>query len=232
MTAMPRHTRIREEIIHRLQAMVQSDHLKPGDRLPPERQLSVLLGFSRNSVREAIKSLEQQGMLVSRPGAGTYLSENQESEPGKALGEALARERHRIADIFELRLLLEPQIAHLAAQRVSESELTHLQKLTELYEEAIRSELPTLDFDQDFHDAIASATGNHAIIKLMDAMHDVLRESRDVALQSSRRTANSLLDHVRILDALQQGNAHAAQHAMYEHLKNTQNIVFTSTFGA
>jgi GntR family transcriptional repressor for pyruvate dehydrogenase complex len=231
MNAIPRHARIREEIIHRLQSMVHSDHLKPGDRLPPERQLSVLLGVSRNSVREAIKSLEQQGMLVSRPGAGTYLTENQESDPGTALGKVFSQERHRIADIFELRLILEPQIAHLAAQRVRKDELTYLQKLTELYEEAIRSELPTLDFDQNFHDAIASATGNHAIIKLMDAMHEVLRESRDVTLQSSRRTANSLRDHVRILDALKRGDAHAAQHAMYEHLENTQNIVFTSTFG-
>jgi GntR family transcriptional regulator, transcriptional repressor for pyruvate dehydrogenase complex len=105
-----RQKRIYEEISTRLQTLMQSDDLKPGDRLPPERQLAVMFGVSRNSVREAIKSLEQHGMLVSKPGAGTFISANSKANVAMALGDAFARERHRLEDIFELRLLLEPQI--------------------------------------------------------------------------------------------------------------------------
>jgi GntR family transcriptional repressor for pyruvate dehydrogenase complex len=211
--------------------MVKSGNLKPGDRLPPERQLAALFGVSRNSVREAIKSLEQRGTLISRPGAGTYLSKNQEPDPTIALGEALARERHKIADIFELRLLLEPQIAHLAAQRISENELMRLHALMDAYKKAILAELPALDFEHAFHDAIATATGNQSIVKLMEAMHDLLHESRDEALQSPRRITNSLRDHAQILDALSKGDAPRARQAMFEHLQHTQEIVFTLTTG-
>jgi GntR family transcriptional repressor for pyruvate dehydrogenase complex len=226
-----RHTSIYEEIRQRLQDMVKRGNLKPGDRLPPERQLAALFGVSRNSLREAIKSLEQRGSLISRPGAGTYLSDNMEPDPTIALGEALARERHKIADIFELRLLLEPQIAHLAAQRISKDELAHLKGLIDAYEEAMLARLPVLDLDHAFHDAVATSTGNQSIVKLMEAMHELLHESRDEALQSPKRIANSLRDHARILDALSKGDAHGARQAMCEHLQHTQEIVFTATFG-
>ena len=76
-----------------------------GDRLPPERSLAALFGVSRNSMREAIKSLEQAGLLESRPGAGTFISAASQAELARQLGEAFARERHRLEDIFELRLL-------------------------------------------------------------------------------------------------------------------------------
>ena len=96
--------RIYEEISVRLQTLVQSDNLKPGDRLPPERQLATMFGVSRNSVREAIKSLEQQGLLISRPGAGTYIAEDTQENLTAALGNAFAQARHRLEDIFELQI--------------------------------------------------------------------------------------------------------------------------------
>jgi GntR family transcriptional repressor for pyruvate dehydrogenase complex len=231
MSTLQRHNRIYEEITLRLQAMVQSGNLKSGDRLPPERQLAQLFGVSRNSVREAIKRLEQSGTLICRPGAGTYLADNREMDFAVAFGEIFTVERHKMADIFELRLLLEPQIAHLAAQRISDAELEHLQELMNSHENAVRAGLSTLDWDHAFHDAIATATGNQAIVRLMDVMHDLLHESRDEALQSPKRIANSLLDHARIQDALSRGDALAARQAMREHLEHTQEIVFTSTPG-
>ena len=141
---------------------MEADDLKPGDRLPPERRLAALFGVSRNSMREAIKSLEQAGLLESRPGAGTFISAASQTELARQLGEAFARERHRLEDIFELRLLLEPQIARLAAQRVSPGILERLDGLMQAYEDAMMRGEAVLEIDQNLHDTIAAATGNGA----------------------------------------------------------------------
>lgn len=231
MSTPNRQKRTYEEITSRLQTLVENDGLKPGDRLPPERQLAIMFGVSRNSVREAIKSLEQHGMLVSKPGAGTFIAANGKGNLASALEDAFARERHRLNDIFELRLLLEPQIAHLAAQRISLSELEELRKLIEEYEKNLQDGLPVFFLDQAFHDAIAAATGNQSLMLLMEQMHDLLDESRDDALQSPTRSANSLHDHIKILSALSDRDPDRARYAMHEHLKHTREIVFTSTTG-
>ncbi|MDY0226581.1 MAG: FadR/GntR family transcriptional regulator [Desulfomicrobium apsheronum] len=231
MTISFRQKRIYEEITTRLQTMVQNDDLKPGDRLPPERQLAIMFGVSRNSVREAIKSLEQHGVLLSKPGAGTYIAENSQTNLAMAMGDAFARERHRLEDIFELRLLLEPQIAHLAAQRVTKHELQKLRSLISAYTKNMQDGLPVYFYDQAFHDAIAAATGNQSITMIMVQMHELLRESRDEALQSTVRSAKSLEDHQKILEALSMRDPERAREAMTDHLKHTREIVFTSTTG-
>jgi GntR family transcriptional repressor for pyruvate dehydrogenase complex len=223
--------RIYEEISLRLQTLVQNDNLKPGDRLPPERQLAVMFGVSRNSVREAIKSLEQQGILISRPGAGTYIAEETQANLTTALGDAFAQARHHLDDIFELRLLLEPQIAHLAAQRITRREILELSGLMEEYEKNMYDGQPVFFLDQAFHDAIAAATGNKSITRLMEQMHDLLRESRDEALQSPARSLKALEDHRKILSALSLNDPDRAREAMRGHLEHTRDIVFTSTTG-
>lgn len=231
MSTPNRQKRTYEEITSRLHTLVENDGLKPGDRLPPERQLAIMFGVSRNSVREAIKSLEQHGMLVSKPGAGTFIAASGKGNLASALEDAFARERHRLDDIFELRLLLEPQIAHLAAQRVSQSELEEMQNLVREYEKNMHEGLPVFFLDQAFHDAIASATGNQSIMLLMEQMHDLLGESRDDALQSPARSANSLHDHIKILSALSDHDPDRARNAMSDHLTHTREIVFTLTTG-
>ncbi|WP_028575936.1 FadR/GntR family transcriptional regulator [Desulfomicrobium escambiense] len=232
MSTPQQQKRIYEEIAVRLQELVEVDDLQPGDRLPPERRLAELFGVSRNSMREAIKSLEQTGLLKSRPGAGTYIAAASPTELARQLGEAFARERHRLEDIFELRLLLEPQIARLAARRVSPRAIERLDDLMHTYEDAVRHGEPVLEIDQDLHDTIAAATGNHAIVRLMEQMHDMLFESRDETLQSPERSRNALEDHRKILAALRLRDADGACAAMTEHLEHTREIVFTSKKGA
>lgn len=231
MTATHRHKRISEDITLRLQALANSGDLKPGDRLPPERQLAHLFGVSRNSVREAIKSLEQRGILVSRPGAGTFLVDNDEVNPAGVLSEVFALQRHRMDEIFELRLLLEPQIAHLAAQRADEHELGHLRSLMLSYQAALQEGRPAQDIEHAFHDAIAAATGNQTLVRLMDTVRDLVGESRDEALQSPQRLVCSVQDHGRILDALCRRDAEGTRQAMADHLMRTRDIVFTATSG-
>lgn len=232
MTNAHRTKRIYEEVTTELQMLVQSGKFKPGDRLPPERQLAIMFAVSRNSVREAIKSLEQQGMLISRPGAGTFIVASSQTDLHGALGQILSLARNRLADIFELRLLLEPQIAHLAAQRVTEEGLCRLQSLLSEYESALIAEKPVHDLDQAFHDALAAATGNPCVMGLMEKIQELLCESRDEPLQSALRNWESLEGHRLILDALQRHDCEAARTAMIQHITLTQKIVFTHHQGA
>jgi len=220
-----------EEITRRLQKMVSEGNLKPGDRLPPERQLATMFGVSRNSVREAIKSLEKQGMLNSRPGAGTFIAEDSQAIIAHALEEIFAQERHRLEDIFELRLLLEPQIAHLAAGRIGDPDIEELGRITQAYAQALQEGHAVFDIDQKFHDAIAAATGNNALLLLMEHMQELMRESRDEALQSPQRNREALVAHRRILEALARRDPDAARSAMKDHLEHTRNIVFTPNRG-
>lgn len=231
MSTPQQQKRIYEDIGQRLQSLVDSGDFRPGDRLPPERQLALLFGVSRNSVREAIKSLEQKGVLESRPGAGTYLTATCHADVARQFGEAFARERHRLEDIFELRLLLEPQIAHLAARRITARVLKRLQAISDAYETALGDGRPVFDIDQEFHDAIAEATRNQSIVRLMEQMHDLLSESRDEALQSPDRSRTSLAAHREILEALRRHDAEGARSAMTEHLEHTREIVFTPRRG-
>lgn len=227
MTAPQRQKRLHEEITAKLRDLLQSQDFAPGERLPPERRLATMFKVSRNSVREAIKSLEHQGILVSRPGAGTFITQNCRTHFAAVLGEVFARERGRLEDIFELRMLLEPEIAHLAALRVDGPTLDLLCDLVASHEQALASDQPAREIDQRFHDTIASATANHAIIRLMEQVRDLVRDSRDEGLQSPERKFMSLNGHKKILDALLRREPDSAREAMAEHLRITRGLVFT-----
>lgn len=231
MTHPHRQKRLYEEVTVQLHALVQNGDFKPGDRLPPERQLAMTFKVSRNCVREAIKSLEQQGMVESRPGAGTFIARTSQANLTLALGEMLTRERYRLAEIFELRLLLEPQIARLAAERITADGLAGLELLFDQYRQELQATGNVSQLDQKFHEAIAAATGNGAVTMLMEKMQDLLQESRDEALQSPARNHDALADHRCILDALRDGDPDRTREAMEAHLLHTRAIVFTSTRG-
>ncbi len=224
-----RHTRLCEEITGRIRELVERTRLRPGDRLPPERHLAELFQVSRNSVREAIKSLEQHGVLVSKPGSGTFIAEQNETDLAQALEQVFVRERSRLADIFELRILLEPQIAFLAAQRITDQDRAHLDEMIRQQERAIADNAAYQEHDLAFHDFIAACTGNEAIGRLMEKVQDMLTESRDEALRSPRRDKESFAGHQRIHQALRERDADRAREAMTRHLQETQHRLFTNT---
>ncbi len=224
-----RHTRLCEEITARIRELVARTRLRPGDRLPPERHLAELFQVSRNSVREAIKRLEQHGVLVSKPGSGTFIADQSETGLSQALEQAFIRERSRLADIFELRILLEPQIAFLAAQRITDQDRARLDEMIRQQERAIAENRDYQEHDLAFHDFIAACTGNEAISRLMEKVQDMLTESRDEPLRSPRRDAESFAGHQRIHQALRERDADRAREAMIRHLQETQHRLFTNT---
>src|SRR5918996_1817379 len=124
-------TRIYEEIVRQIKAMIAEGRLKSGDQLPPERDLAEKFLVSRTSVREALRALESVGLIDIRPGEGTFVREVSVDALVEPLALVLLAQRAMIEELFEARRLLEPAIAGLAARRASKDEIQEMERTLE-----------------------------------------------------------------------------------------------------
>ncbi len=210
--------RLHEDIVQQFHALIREGALKQGDRLPAERELAEQFQVSRSSVREAIRSLELQGLVVSRPGAGTFISTETLDSVVTLLASTLNAGTDVLRDAFEMRHLLEPPIAALAAQRATSAEVARLREILEEQQRQIDRGDTGVEADTDFHFALAAATHNAALIKVVSAVEDVLQHSRGQSLEEPGRRQRSLASHRRVLARVAAGDATGAQQAMAHHL--------------
>ena len=209
-------------------SLIHGGSLQHGDRLPSERTLADQFGVSRSSVREALRSLELQGLVISRRGSGTFINTDDLNSVVALIASSLSSGTDTLRDIFEMRHLLEPQIAFLAAQRVNTQELLQMAEILEDQERQIAQGETGVNADTDFHFALAMATHNSALVKVVSAMEDILRLSRDQSLQEPGRPQRSLASHRQILEMLQGRDQHAARQAMEHHLTSVEPANLTS----
>ncbi|MEC9237318.1 MAG: FadR/GntR family transcriptional regulator [Chloroflexota bacterium] len=214
--------RLHESIVEQFHALIQDGSLEHGVKLPSERVLAEQLKVSRSSVREAIRTLELQGLVVSKHGSGTFV--NTQSLDAvttlmtSSLGVGLDALEAQLHDIFEVRHLLEPQLAALAAQRATPEDVERLSYILVEQQRQIMEGETGVDADTEFHFALATATHNTALVKVVSAVEDVLRQSRDQTLQQPGRSQRSLDSHRDILDMVRAGDHMGARSAMEHHL--------------
>jgi GntR family transcriptional regulator, transcriptional repressor for pyruvate dehydrogenase complex len=225
MLPSSKKTRLYETIVAQLGQLIQEGQLRPGDRLPPERELAARLQVSRASVREALRSLELQGLLSSRQGSGTFIAAVSQEELLRAFAR-LAKEGQTLREIFELRLLLEPPIAALAARRATPQDIARLEATLKEQEQQIGLGQSGVEADVAFHATLAEATHNGALLRLGATLMGVLAPSRDTHLQMPERSRLSLLSHQRILEAIKAGSATRARTAMEEHVVHVDRVLF------
>ena len=204
--------------MQRFRSLIRQGALKPGERLPSERVLAEQLHVSRSSVREAIRSLELQGLVVSKRGSGTFIETDNLESVVSLIASTLGTGTEALKDIFEIRHLLEPQIAAVAAERASAQEVEELEAILADQELQIAEGGTGVDADTAFHFALASATHNSALIKVVSAVEDILRRSRDQSMQAPGRAQRSLASHRSILQMVRSGNGDGARRAMEHHL--------------
>jgi len=219
--AIPRN-KVYQEVAKQLERHI-TEELKPGDLLPPERQLVQMLGVSRSSVRDAIRSLELKGLLEPRQGIGTVVC-SPHAAPGP-LATALLEKRKMIAELLDVRNMIEPPLAGRAALHVSRDEIAEMEEILVRQEAKVRGGELGIDEDSEFHYNIALASDNSAVLKIVDVLMDLLRETRERTLQVEGRQEKSLAGHHRILSALKRGDAGAAEAAMRRHLQEVESIV-------
>ena len=223
-----RRKKIYEQIAERLRALIAAGEMGPGDRLPPERKLAETFKVSRNSVREAIKALEEQGVVVSRTGAGTFVAESERERLVEAMAGALGEGRRRLAEVFELRRILEPQIAMLAAERITPGHLEELTEIVRLQGEALAAGENPAELDDRFHLLVVRAAGNGILTTVCETIGELVGESRSESLQSEARAEGSIEGHRAIVEALRLRDGKLAAQRMHRHLLRVEESLSIS----
>ncbi|WP_044040273.1 FCD domain-containing protein [Clostridium bornimense] len=189
----------------------------PGDKLPNENDLSKELDISRTTLREAIRILVTNGILEIKRGLGTFVREDISVEKLNELN-PLSSAKVNAKDLYEMRLIFEPEAAYLATLRATDDELKKILKLGEKIEEKIRKGEDRTEVEQEFHKSIAKATHNEFMNKLMPVIYEaidkgvVLSEEKEIAIQ------DTVIDHRMIVEFMEARNAEGAKNAMKIHI--------------
>jgi DNA-binding FadR family transcriptional regulator len=225
-------TRIYEEIVRQIKGMIAEGRLKSGDQLPPERDLAEKFLVSRTSVREALRALESLGLVEIRPGEGTFVREVSVESLVQPLALVLASQREATAELFEARRLIEPLIAGLAATRAKPDEIREMERILEDQAKEITAGRTGFAQDVQFHTALAAASRNRAITRIVNALIDLLAQSREESLAGAGRPERSHQDHRRVLEAIARHDAALARTAMLDHIVAVEALVLGSGMGA
>ena len=221
-------TKLHEQIVNQVQALIEKGRLKHGDQLPPERELASIFKVSRHTVREAIRILEQKKILRSRPGSGTFIIIEDESSVVEFMARAIFREKNTLSEIFQFRELLEPQIAGLAARNATQKNISVLEDILEKQKQELGNTIESKELDEKFHLTLAKATGNSVLFQVVELFGHILLKSRHEDSQSPYRNKLSIEGHNKILDAIKDADSRAANKLMAGHLDAIRELVLSS----
>ena len=219
-----RKNKVYEEVAQQIERLILKK-LRPGDKLPSERELAELLKVSRSSIRDAIRGLELRGLVEPRQGAGTIVREMSKEALASPFANALNRRRELVSELLDFRKMLEPPLAARAAMRASLDDISEMEEILQRQgEKQVQGDAAVTE-DAEFHYSIALASGNSVVLKVLDIIMDLLRDTRERSLQVEGRPQKSLAGHRRILAAIRRHDAEAAKSAMRRHIEDVEEIV-------
>ena len=219
-----RRNKVYEEVAKQIERLIL-EKLQPGDKLPSERELAEMLQVSRSSIRDAIRSLELTGLVEPRQGAGTIVRELSAESLVNPFANALKRRQELVSELLDFRKMLEPPLAARAATHASPDEVSEMEEILQRQEATLSHGEASIAEDAEFHYSIALASGNSVVLKVLDILMDLLRETRERSLQLQGRPQRSLAGHRRILAAIKRHDAEAAKDAMRRHIEDVEEIV-------
>jgi GntR family transcriptional repressor for pyruvate dehydrogenase complex len=206
-------------IVEQIEARIFAGDLKVGDQLPPERELGEQFGVSRTAVREAVKTLREKGLIEIQHGRGTFVTNDTPGAMRHSLDMLMKfGTTDGFANLVEVREILEPEIAALAALRMTGEHIDVMREAIEIMETAFDKVEVYVEADLDFHLALAEATQNPLIPALMDSIIDLLREQRKRIGLTNGGLQRGQIHHRQILDAVIRRDPQAARKAMQNHL--------------
>lgn len=211
---------VAEQVAHRILDLVKAGALKPGDQLPPERDLAASLQVSRPSLREAIRGLSILGVVRTRQGGGVYISDLGAEELLMPLQFFLALEEMNIRQLYDARLLIESDVARRAAERISEAQLAAAaQVLAEqagVLDDPVRFRLS----DTAFHEIVWRGADNAFLYRIGKALNVLGLEFRKLASETPGVLRRSHADHGELLAALRARDPDRAAAAAARHMRN------------
>ena len=218
-------TKLYEKVVPQIQGMIRDGLLKPGDKLPPERELAETFHVSRSSLRDAIRALEVMGLVEPRQGEGTIVCDLSASSLVSPLSAVLSQKRELVSELLDVRRIIEPPLAARAAKHATPEDFAQLKDILRRQKEKVERGELAVEEDSEFHYAIARAAKNTVVLKVLDLFMDLLRESRERSLQVGGRLQKSFAGHCRIFSAICRRNAPAAEKAMRRHIEEIEEIV-------
>mgnify|MGYP005842061033 CR=1 FL=1 len=221
-----RYEKLSVQVAERLQELIASGELRPGDRLPPERVLCDRFQVSRTVIREALSILKAKGLLASKGGSGVFVRAIQGEDVADSIGLFISTQGHSIPieDLIEVRCVLEVQIASLAASRVTPEGIAELEQLMAGCRQAAGDPEVFARKDLEFHMALARLTGNSLLAIILEPFADALYEGRRLASSLPGVMQEAIELHQQILDKVKAQDAHGAARAMHRHLIQSRRV--------
>lgn len=214
-----RTSRLYEQIVQQIEESILNGTLKPGDQLPAEREMAQRFGVSRTAVREAVKALHEKGLVEAYSGRGTFITNGTSQAIRQSLNWMMkVGQQDGSAYLAEMRAVLEPEIAALAATRIEESHLAAMREAFNVMDRSREDPAAYIEADLDFHLALAEAVANPLILSLIDSIVALLREQRIRIFYVEGGPERGQYHHKRILDAVENRDVEKARAAMKAHL--------------
>ncbi|MBT2129803.1 FadR/GntR family transcriptional regulator [Aliiroseovarius lamellibrachiae] len=212
--------KLSKSVVEQIELLILRGVLRPGERLPSERDLSDRMGVSRPSLREAVSELQETGLLETKAGSGIFVSDRLDSSFSPALTGLLSRHDEAVYDYIDFRRDLEGLAVERAARMASDTDLKVIDSIFKKMEAAPAGK--GADLDADFHSAIVEASHNVMIVHVMRAMYDLLKRgvlyNRKVILQMYNTRADLLQQHREINDGIQARDPARARAAVEAHM--------------
>jgi DNA-binding FadR family transcriptional regulator len=220
--------RVFEQVAEQIEKRILDGELRSGDRLPTERDLAEQFHVSRTAVREAMKILAQKGLVDMRPGRGTIVIDGAHEAMQDSIGLVMKLRLGEVGgsdNLVEVRGILEPEIAALAAVRATEKEIAAMREAIQVMDENLHSADGYIAADNRFHEALAQATQNALIIIFIKSIVNLLSEQRKQVFQVEGGPQRGQIHHRRILDNVIRREPEAARAAMHSHLQQVREDV-------
>lgn len=199
--------------------IVSEKRFSPGEQLPGENIFSKELDISRSTLREAIQILSAQGLLEVIRGKGTFVSNDIQTLHDPAIGQS-AFAHARLKDLFEMRLICEPETAALACLRATDEEMERILDLGKQVEITINEGGDRTDIDQDFHNAIVMATHNGFMQRLIPVINRSIADAISLYEGEAELADNTIQDHALIMEFFKMRDSDGARQAMLIHIRH------------
>jgi len=211
-----------QQIAGRLLLLLREKHLRPGDKLPPERELAAMMQVSRASLREGLRALSMMNVIEVRQGLGTFVTSLEPELLVEQLSLVLSLDDSTITQLFETRKIIEVGAVALAAKRVTAEHLAALHTLLHQAENAVDDPAQFLQIDVQLHKKIVDIANNPILSRILDSISQLGLASRSRTTYIPGLLQRSVADHQAIVAALAAGEAEAASQAMLAHLNNVE----------
>ncbi len=216
-------SRLYEQIVQQIEESILKGELTEGSQLPAERDLAKQFGVSRTAVREAIKALQEKGLVDAFPGRGTFVTNGTSNSMRRSLDRIIkSGDPDGWAYLVEVREILEPEIAALAAIRADDQDLAAMRESIDVMDNAAWDSDAFIEADLDFHLALAEAAANPIVLSLIDSIVGLLREQRLRIFRIGGGPQRGQHHHKRILEAITRHDLQGARAAMQAHLSQVR----------